>query len=122
MADEKFNIASPKQLGQILFVKLGLKAKNQKKTGGGALSTRESELQKLADIHPIIPLILQYRELAKLLSTYIDNLVPMVGEDGRLHAKFLSAGTTTGRMASESPNWQIFPIIRNSVCEFATLS
>ena len=95
MADEKFNIASPKQLGQILFVKLGLKAKNQKKTGGGALSTRESELQKLADIHPIIPLILQYRELAKLLSTYIDNLVPMVGEDGRLHAKFLSAGTTT---------------------------
>lgn len=110
MADEKFNIASPKQLGQILFVKLGLKAKNQKKTGGGALSTRESELQKLADVHPIIPLILQYRELAKLLGTYIDNLVPMVGEDGRLHAKFLSAGTTTGRMASENPNLQNIPV------------
>ncbi len=109
MADEKFNIASPKQLGQILFVKLGLKAKNQKKTGTGALSTKESELAKLADVHPIIQLILQYRELAKLLSTYIDNLVPMVGADRRLHAKFLSAGTTTGRMASESPNLQNIP-------------
>ncbi len=109
MADEKFNVASPKQLGQILFVKLGLKAKNQKKTGGGALSTKESELAKLADSHPIIQPILQYRELAKLLGTYIDNVIPMVGADGRLHAKFLSAGTTTGRMASESPNLQNIP-------------
>jgi len=109
MADEKFNVASPKQLGQILFVKLGLKAKNQKKTGGGALSTKESELAKLAEAHPIIPLILQYRELAKLLGTYIDNLIPIVGKDGRLRAKFLQSGTTTGRMGSESPNLQNIP-------------
>lgn len=109
MADEKFNIASPKQLGEILFVKLGLKAKNQKKTGTGALSTRESELQKLAGSHPIIPPILEHRELAKLLGTYIDNVIPLVGSDGRLRAKFLSAGTTTGRMASESPNLQNIP-------------
>lgn len=109
LSDEKFNIASPKQLGQILFVKLGLKAKNQKKTGGGALSTKESELQKLVEAHPIIPLIIQYRELAKLLGTYIDNVIPMVGADGRLHTKFVSSGSQTGRMSSESPNLQNIP-------------
>ncbi len=121
-AGEKFNIASPKQLGQILFVRLGLKAKNQKKTGGGALSTKESELQKLADVHPIIPMILEYRELAKLLGTYIENVIPMVGSDGRLHARFISSGAATGRMSSESPNLQNLPThselgrrIRNAV-------
>jgi DNA polymerase-1 len=109
LAGGEFNINSPKQMGEILFIKLGLKAKNQKKTGTGALSTKESELTKLIDVHPIISLIIKYRELAKLLSTYIDNLIPMVGDDGRLHAKFLQAGTTTGRMSSESPNLQNIP-------------
>jgi DNA polymerase-1 len=110
IAGGRFNVASPKQLGEVLFIKLGLKAKNQKKTPGGALSTKESELAKLADSHPIVPLILEHRELAKLLSTYIDNTIPLVGPDGRLRAKFLQAGTTTGRMASEEPNLQNIPV------------
>ncbi len=105
----EFNVNSPKQLGEILFSKLGLKVKNQKKTGAGALSTKESELKKIRETHPIISLILEYRELAKLLSTYIENLIPLVGSNGRLRAKFLQAGTTTGRMASESPNLQNIP-------------
>src|SRR3989344_2165877 len=71
----EFNVASPKQLGEVLFKKLGLSAKNQKKTAKtGALSTRESELEKLRDAHPIIPLVLEHRELSKLLGTYIDAL------------------------------------------------
>jgi DNA polymerase-1 len=109
LAGTEFNVASPKQLGEIIFVKLGLKAKGQKKTAGGALSTKESELAKLVDVHPIVPLILEFREHAKLLGTYIDNVIPIVGKDSRLHANFLSAGTTTGRMSSENPNLQNIP-------------
>lgn len=109
LAGQEFNISSPKQLGEILFVKLGLARKRAKKTPTGALSTKESELEKLRDTHAIIPLILEYRELSKLLSTYIDNLPQLVGNDGRLHAKFLQAGTTTGRMSSEEPNLQNIP-------------
>ncbi len=110
MSDVEFNINSPKQLGDILFAKMGLKAARQKKTAGGALSTRESELEKMKDLHPIIGKILEYREFQKLLSTYIDNIPAMVAKDGRLHAKFLSAGSTTGRMASQNPNLQNIPI------------
>ena len=110
MADEKFNINSPKQLGVILFDKLGLAPKNQKKTAGGAKSTKESELEKLREVHPIIEKILEYRELQKLLSTYIDAIPKSVAEDGRLHATFLQAGAATGRMASHDPNLQNIPI------------
>ncbi|TSC67049.1 MAG: DNA polymerase I, partial [Parcubacteria group bacterium Gr01-1014_72] len=109
LAGEEFNVASPKQLGVILFSKLGLKAKNQKKTAGGALSTKESELEKMRELHPIIGSILEYREFAKLLTTYIDTIPGMVDETGRLHANFLQAGTTTGRMGSEKPNLQNIP-------------
>lgn len=109
LAGVEFNVSSPKQVGEILFDKLGLKAKNQKKTGGGALSTKESELEKMRDLHPIIDLILEYRELNKLLTTYIDNLPNLVAPDGRLHARFLQAGTTTGRMSSQDPNLQNIP-------------
>lgn len=109
-AGEEFNINSPKQLGNILFDKLGLTAKNMKKTGGGARSTRESELEKLRDLHPIVPAIFEYRELAKLLSTYIDAIPPLLDKDGRLHTDFVPAGTTTGRMASIDPNLQNIPI------------
>ncbi|MCX6717781.1 MAG: DNA polymerase, partial [Candidatus Taylorbacteria bacterium] len=105
----EFNINSPKQLGEILFVKLGLKPKNQKKTGSGALSTKESELEKMRDMHPIIPLIFEYREFQKLLSTYIDVIPNLLDENNRLHAKFLQAGTTTGRLASSEPNLQNIP-------------
>lgn len=106
---EEFNVSSPKQLGKILFEKLGLKALRQKKTSTGALSTKESELEKLRDAHPIISLILEYRELSKLLGTYIDTIPDLVGKDSRLHADFLQAGTTTGRMGCENPNLQNIP-------------
>lgn len=110
LAGVNFNISSPKQLGEILFVKLGLKAKNQKKTAKtGALSTKESELLKLAEANPIVPLILEHRELAKLLGTYIDPLPMLVDKAGRLHTTFIQAGTTTGRMASRDPNLQNIP-------------
>jgi DNA polymerase-1 len=109
LAGGEFNINSPKQMGEILFGKMGLTVKNQKKTAGGKVSTKESELEKMRDLHPIIGLILEYRELQKMLSTYIDNIPLMVAPDGRLHAKFLQTGTTTGRMASQDPNLQNIP-------------
>jgi DNA polymerase-1 len=109
-AGEEFNVNSPKQLGTILFEKMGLTVKNLKKTDGGARSTRESELAKMADLHPIIKLILEYRELQKLLSTYIDNIPNMLDADSRLHTTFQQAGTTTGRMSSNNPNLQNIPI------------
>ena len=105
----EFNINSPKQLGEMLFVKMGLKAKNQKKTGSGALSTKESELEKMKDLHPVIALILSHRELQKLLTTYIDVIPELLDKEGRLHAKFLQAGTTTGRLSSQEPNLQNIP-------------
>ena len=109
LAGEEFNINSPKQMGEVLFVKMGLAVKNQKKTAGGKVSTKESELEKMRDLHPIVGLILEYRELQKMLSTYIDNIPLMVAGDGRLHAKFLQTGTTTGRMSSQDPNLQNIP-------------
>jgi len=108
-AGSEFNINSPKQLGEVLFDKLMLTAKGMKKTEGGARSTRESELDKLKDKHPIISEILAYRELQKLLSTYIDNIPNMIAEDLRLHTSFIQTGTTTGRMSSNNPNLQNIP-------------
>ena len=107
-AGHEFNINSPKQLAEVLFDELGL-GTNIKKTSTGQRSTKESELEKLKDEHEIVGKVLEYRELAKLLGTYIDNLPDMVAEDGRLHARFLQAGTTTGRMASNDPNLQNIP-------------
>ncbi len=109
-ASGEFNINSPKQLGEFLFDKLGLKVKNQKKTAGGARSTKESELEKMRDMHPVIPMIFEYRELAKLLGTYIDAIPPLLDSNDRLHTHFLQAGTTTGRMASQEPNLQNIPV------------
>ena len=108
-AEEEFNINSPKILSHILFGKLQLADKRQKKTPTGALSTKESELEKLRDRHPIITLVLEYRELAKLLSTYIDAIPPLLDKNSRLHSTFLQAGTTTGRMSSNNPNLQNIP-------------
>lgn len=106
----EFNIASPKQLGEALFTHLSLKAKNQKKTAGGALSTKESELEKMKDLHPSIPLILEHRELSKLLGTYVDLLPTFIKEDGRIHPTFIQTGAATGRMASTEPAVQNIPI------------
>jgi DNA polymerase I len=109
-AGVEFNINSPKQLGDILFDTLELKIKNAKKTAGGQRSTKESELEKLLGEHPIIEDILRYRELQKLVSTYIDTLPKLVGPDGKLHTTFLQTGTTTGRMGSKDPNIQNIPV------------
>lgn len=109
-AGEKFNINSPKQLGEIIFDKLKLSAKGLKKTAGGARSTRESELGKLRGEHKIIEEILSYREIQKLLSTYMDNVPAMVDKKGRLHTRLNQAGTTTGRFSSSSPNLQNIPV------------
>ncbi|MBU1292460.1 hypothetical protein KJ819_00140 [Patescibacteria group bacterium] len=109
-AGREFNISSPKQLGDVLFDEMGLAAKGQKKTATGQRSTRESELEKLRDLHPVIGDVLKYRGLQKLLSTYIEAIPPLLDTDGRLHAQFLQTGTTTGRMASQSPNLQNIPI------------
>lgn len=108
-AGTKFNIASPKQLGEVLFDKLNLSVKRQKKTSTGARSTQESELQKMKDAHPIVPLILEYRETSKLLSTYIEPIPKLLDKDSRLHARFVQTGTTTGRMSSINPNLQNIP-------------
>jgi DNA polymerase-1 len=106
----EFNINSPKQLGEVLFDKLQLTAKGLKKTEGGARSTRESELEKLRDAHPVVPLLFEYRELQKLLSTYIDVIPTLVDKNNRLHADFISSGSATGRMASQNPGIQNIPI------------
>ncbi|VAW13140.1 DNA polymerase I, partial [hydrothermal vent metagenome] len=120
LAGGEFNINSPKQMGEVLFDKMGLSTKGLKKTAGGSRSTRESELVKLKDEHEIIKHILAYRELQKLLSTYIDNIPQMVGlpapsgerqagKDDRLHTTLNQTGTTTGRMSSTNPNMQNIP-------------
>jgi len=108
-AGTEFNINSPKQLGEILFERMGLKS-SKKKTAGGAVSTKISVLEELEEGNPIIKEIIAHRELQKLLSTYIDVIPKMVAQDGRLHAKFLQNGTTTGRFASQDPNLQNLPI------------
>src|SRR3989344_2425784 len=109
-AGREFNVSSPKHLGEVLFDELKIIPERMKKTAGGQRSTRESELEKMGEMHPIISDILEYRELKKLLSTYIDNLPLMLGPDNRLHAEFLQTGTTTGRMASQNPNLQNIPM------------
>ncbi len=109
-AGREFNINSPKQLGTVLYDELNINTAKQKMTAGGARTTREEELLKLEGAHPIVADVLAYRELQKLLSTYIEKMPALVAEDGRLHAEFLQAGTTTGRMSSQNPNLQNIPI------------
>src|SRR3989339_235111 len=109
MAGTEFNINSPKQMGEVLFGKMGMKS-SKKAGASGNFSTKVSVLEELEENNPIIKEILAYRELHKLLSTYIDVIPKMIGEDGRLHAKFLQNGTTTGRFSSQDPNLQNLPI------------
>lgn len=109
-AGQEFNINSPKQLGDVLFDKLGLVVKNQKKTAGGQRSTKESELEKMRTLHPIVGDILAHRELQKLLSTYIDTIPTLLDQNDRLHTSYIQTGTTTGRVSSQNPNLQNIPI------------
>ena len=108
-AGEEFNINSPKQLGDIIFDKMKLGGHKTKKTPTGGKSTRASELEKLAGKHPIIEALLSYREIQKLVSTYIDTIPEMVDADNRLHTHFIQTGTTTGRLSSQNPNLQNIP-------------
>ncbi len=109
LSREEFNIRSPKQLSEILFQKMGISAKGVKKSKTGTYSTNITVLEKLKGEHEIIDLIIDHRELQKLLSTYIDVLPDMVEQDGRLHAEFLQYGTATGRFSSQNPNMQNIP-------------
>jgi DNA polymerase-1 len=109
MAGTEFNINSPKQLGEVLFDKMGIKS-SKKKGASGSFSTKISILEELEENNPIIKEIIDYRELQKLLSTYIDVIPKMTTDDGRLHAQFLQNGTTTGRFSSSEPNLQNLPI------------
>src|SRR3989344_1833765 len=109
-AGHEFNINSPKQLAAVLFDELKITPARQKKTPGGARTTREDELAKLSELHPVIGDVLAYRELQKLLSTYVQKIPGLVSGDDRLRAEFLQAGTTTGRMSSQNPNLQNIPI------------
>jgi DNA polymerase I len=109
LAGQEFNISSPKQLGDILYTTMNLGTRI-KKTKTGQRSTNISELEKIKDEHPIVPLVIEYRELSKLLSTYIDTLPTFVKEDGRVHARFIQTGASTGRFSCEDPNLQNLPI------------
>lgn len=109
LAGREFNIGSPKQLGEVLFDEMKLTVKGLKKTAGGARSTRESELEKLKEVHPIIAKILDYREFAKLLNTYIDAIPKLVDQNNRLHSHLNQTGAATGRMSSQNPNLQNIP-------------
>ncbi len=107
-AGEDFNINSPKQLGEILFNKMGVESGKKTKTG---LSTNEETLTKLADSgHQIAADVLSYRSLAKLKNTYSDALQQQIGEDGRVHTSYNQAGAATGRFSSSDPNLQNIPI------------
>ena len=99
MAGEEFNINSPKKLGEILFEKLGLKNGKKTKTG---YSTSAEVLEKLKNAHPIIPKILEYRQLTKLNSTYAEGLAGYIRADGRIHGKFHQTVTVTGRISGRS--------------------
>lgn len=112
LAGEKFNISSPKQLSEILFTRLQIVGDDKKKkTNTKQLSTAEDVLQKLASVHPIVPLILEYRKITKLKSTYVDALPALVNpKTGRLHTSYNQAVTATGRLSSNNPNLQNIPI------------
>ncbi|PKQ63524.1 DNA polymerase I [Labilibaculum filiforme] len=110
MADADFNVASPKQLGDILFDKMGLDSK-AKKTKSGQYSTSEDVLSKLKDKHEIIQKILDFRSLKKLISTYVEALPTYINEkSGKIHTSFNQAEAATGRLSSTNPNLQNIPI------------
>ena len=110
IAGQNFNINSPAQVSNVLFEVLKIDTKKIKKISTKQYSTSAEQLEKIEGEHPIVSLILKQRELQKLLSTYIDKLPSHIKDDGRIHSKFISLGTSTGRMSSSNPNLQNIPI------------
>ena len=106
-SDGPFNINSTKQLGELLFEKLGLPPVKKTKTG---YSTNAEVLEKLKGLHPIIPAVMDYRMLTKLKSTYADGLIKVIQADGRIHTTFQNLVTATGRLSSSEPNLQNIPV------------
>ncbi len=109
-AGEEFNINSPKQLGTILFEKLQLPYPKPGKNKSGSYSTAADILDKLRDDHKIVADVLEYRKLAKLNSTYVEGLLPLIGEDGRVRPHFMQTVAATGRLSCTEPNLQNIPI------------
>ena len=110
VAGVAFNLASPKQLGELLFDTLGLDRKKSRRTKTG-WSTDAAVLEKLEDDHPVVPLVLEHRTLSKLKSTYVDALPALMEpETGRVHTDFNQAVTATGRLSSSNPNLQNIPV------------
>ena len=107
LAGKQFNISSPKQLGEILFENLGLPAKKKTKSG---YSTNAEVLEGLRKYHPIIDAVLEYRKLTKLNSTYVEGLLKVIGDDGKIHSYFRQTETRTGRISSTEPNLQNIPV------------
>lgn len=107
LVGREFNLNSPKQLGVALFEDLGLPAKKKTKSG---YSTNAEVLESLRDKHPVIEMILEYRALAKLKSTYCDGLLKVLSPDGRIHSSFNQTETRTGRISSTEPNLQNIPV------------
>lgn len=107
LAGHEFNISSPKQLGAVLFEEMKLPCKKKTKTG---YSTNAEVLEEIAPLSPIIPLILEYRTLTKLSSTYVDGLTKEIRSDGRVHSVFKQTETRTGRISSTEPNIQNIPV------------
>ena len=107
ICEERFNISSPKQLGTVLFEKLGMPGGKKTKTG---YSTAAGVLEKLAPEYPVVDYILQYRAVTKLKSTYADGLTAFVAPDGRIHTSFNQTITATGRISSTEPNLQNIPM------------
>lgn len=110
LAGEEFNLNSPKQLADILFNKLNLSVKGVKKTNGGQVSTSAQALESMRGEFEIVDLILQYREVAKLKSTYIDSLPNLMDEQGRIHTTYQQNIAATGRLSSVDPNLQNIPV------------
>ncbi|MEK9130657.1 MAG: DNA polymerase I [Patescibacteria group bacterium] len=108
-AGSEFNINSPSQMADVLFETLEIPTHGIKRTKTG-YSTAIDELEKIEDQHEIVPLIMEYRELAKLVSTYVDALPSLVQKDGRIHTTWDQTGTATGRISSNNPNLQNIPI------------
>lgn len=106
-AGHEFNINSPKQLGVVLFEELGLPAKKKTKSG---YSTSADVLESLRYSYPIVEMVLSYRGLSKLKSTYCDGLLKVIGDDGRIHSSFNQTETRTGRISSTEPNLQNIPV------------